>query len=282
MASDKYLDYAGLTYYKSLEDGIYGSSLSISSRTITLTAKDGTTLSSVTVPETSIPVATQSSDGLMSSTDKTKLDGISSGATVVTASGTNGYINIDGTATKVYLPETQTALTSGLYKITTNSYGFVTAGTAVVKSDITALGIPAQDTTYSVATSSADGLMSSSDFDKLASIESGAEVNVLESVSVNGSPLVITSKGVNIDLSGYALKTDITNVYKYKGSVNNYSDLPTTGLTAGDVYNVVNEDESHGIDAGENVAWTGSEWDPLGGSFLITAITNAQIDALFA
>lgn len=282
MASEKYLDYAGLTYYKSLEDGIYGSSLSISSRTISLTSKDGTTLASVTIPETSIPVATQSSDGLMSSSDKTKLDGIASGATVVTASGTNGYINIDGTATKVYLPETQTALTSGLYKITTNSYGFVTAGTAVVKSDITALGIPAQDTTYSVATSSADGLMSSSDFDKLASIESGAEVNVLESVSVNGSPLVITSKGVNIDLSAYALKTDITNVYKYQGSVSNYSDLPTTGLTAGDVYNVVNADESHGIDAGENVAWTGSAWDPLGGSFLITAITNAQIDALFA
>ena len=50
MASDKYLDYAGLTYYKSLEDAIYGSTLSISSRTISLKSKDGTTLASVTVP----------------------------------------------------------------------------------------------------------------------------------------------------------------------------------------------------------------------------------------
>ncbi len=41
------------------------------------------------------------------------------------------------------------AFTSGLYKITTNSEGHVTAATAVEKSDITALGIPAQDTTYS-------------------------------------------------------------------------------------------------------------------------------------
>jgi len=40
------------------------------------------------------------------------------------------------------------AFESGLYKITTNSEGHVTSATAVAKSDITALGIPAQDTTY--------------------------------------------------------------------------------------------------------------------------------------
>lgn len=38
------------------------------------------------------------------------------------------------------------AFASGLYKITTNAQGHVTAATAVQKSDITALGIPAQDT----------------------------------------------------------------------------------------------------------------------------------------
>ena len=38
------------------------------------------------------------------------------------------------------------AFASGLYKITTNGQGHVTAATAVQKSDITALGIPAQDT----------------------------------------------------------------------------------------------------------------------------------------
>ena len=37
---------------------------------------------------------------------------------------------------------------SGLYKIATNAEGHVTAATAVAKADITALGIPAQDTTY--------------------------------------------------------------------------------------------------------------------------------------
>ena len=40
------------------------------------------------------------------------------------------------------------AFASGLYKITTNSEGHVTNAIAVQKSDITNLGIPAQDTTY--------------------------------------------------------------------------------------------------------------------------------------
>lgn len=43
------------------------------------------------------------------------------------------------------------AFTSGLYKITTNSEGHVTAATAVAKSDITALGIPSENTTYTNA-----------------------------------------------------------------------------------------------------------------------------------
>lgn len=54
-------------------------------------------------------------------------------------------------------------LTSGLYKITTGAEGHITAGSVVSKADITALGIPAQDTTYSNATEDAAGLMSASD-----------------------------------------------------------------------------------------------------------------------
>lgn len=46
------------------------------------------------------------------------------------------------------------AFANGLYKITTNAHGHVTAATAVQKSDITSLGIPAQDTVYTHPTSS--------------------------------------------------------------------------------------------------------------------------------
>lgn len=72
------------------------------------------------------------------------------------------------------ISDTGKALTSGLYKITTSSRGHVTAGTAVAKEDITALGIPAQDTTYSDATQSAHGLMSAADKIKLDGIATGA------------------------------------------------------------------------------------------------------------
>lgn len=54
--------------------------------------------------------------------------------------GDRGKIAYDHAAAK------GSAFANGLYKITTNAHGHVTAATAVQKSDITALGIPAQDT----------------------------------------------------------------------------------------------------------------------------------------
>ena len=71
---------------------------------------------------------------------------------------------------------------SGLYKIATNAEGHVTDATEVVKSDITALGIPAQDTTYNAATTSAAGLMSSADKTKLDGIAAGAQKNTITGV----------------------------------------------------------------------------------------------------
>ena len=49
------------------------------------------------------------------------------------------------------------AYASGLYKITTNSEGHITSATAVEKSDITALGIPGSDTTYSSVAAAENG-----------------------------------------------------------------------------------------------------------------------------
>lgn len=69
-------------------------------------------------------------------------------------------------------------------------------------------------------------------------------------------------------------KPDLTNVYNYKGSVANVANLPTEGNTKGDVWNVEATDM--------NYAWTGEAWDPLGGSFSVDAITNAEIDAIVA
>lgn len=80
----------------------------------------------------------------------------------------------------VYTHPTHTAKSSGLYKVTVDSQGHVSGATAVSKSDITALGIPAQDTKYNVASESSDGLMSSSDKAKLndlQDIEYGTDLN---------------------------------------------------------------------------------------------------------
>ena len=59
--------------------------------------------------------------------------------------------------------------------------------------------------------SSTAGVMSSADKSKLDAIEAGAQVNVLEGVQVNGTDLAISSKKVNIDLTGYVEKTDIVS-----------------------------------------------------------------------
>ena len=68
---------------------------------------------------------------------------------------------------------------SGLYKVTVDDRGHVTAAEAVTKADITALEIPGQDTTYSdVVASGASGLMSGADKAKLDGIDTAEDAEV--------------------------------------------------------------------------------------------------------
>lgn len=55
----------------------------------------------------------------------------------------------------------------------------------------------------------------------------------------------------------------IATAYIYKGSVQNYADLPTDA-NIGDVYNVIEAYKNY--PAGTNFAWNGTQWDALGGS----------------
>ena len=62
-----------------------------------------------------------------------------------------------------------------------------------------------------------------------------------------------------------------SQIYRYKGSVATYNDLPTTH-DVGDVYNVV---AAYGdYSAGTNFAWNGTEWDALGGSIDTSAFVE--------
>lgn len=131
------------------------------------------------------------------------------------------------------------------------------------------------------------GLLSTSDYTLLKSISSGAEVNVIEEVQVNGAALTVTSKAVNIDLTSYAkeedldkLRAGLSNAVTYKGSVNTWANLPASPTT-GDMYNVKTADTTHGLEANGNVIWNGSSWDVSDNTISIDAITSAYIDGLF-
>ena len=90
--------------------------------------------------------------------------------------------------------------------------GHVSAATAVAKSDITALGIPESDTTYSAATTSAEGLMSAADKTKLDGVTAGANKYTHPSYTARASGLY----KVTVDSTGHVSaaaavdKSDIT------------------------------------------------------------------------
>lgn len=233
--------------------------------------------------------------------EKNKLEGIAEGA--------NKYVH-----------PTHTAKASGLYKVTVDAEGHVSAAAAVAKGDITALGIPASNTEYDPATAASDGLMSAADKAKLNNIAENANhytlptagsalggVKTTSTVSsasgytpvpiIGGVPyykdtnteynpatstvdgLMSKTDKAKLDAFGnasvYALKSDLTNVYRYKGSVAAFADLPSSNLTAGDVYNVEEDDMNYG--------WTeAGTWDPLGALFKMEYLTNEEIDAALA
>lgn len=73
----------------------------------------------------------------------------------------------------------------------------------------------------------------------------------------------------------------LTTVYQYKGSVDTYADLPTTGQKVGDVWNVETADPDHGIKAGDNVAWDGAQWDILGGNHDLSGYAQLNLANTF-
>lgn len=78
-----------------------------------------------------------------------------------------------------------TATANGLYKIGSTAEGHIASLQAITKNDITALGIPAQDTTYQEVTTSAAGLMTATDKIKLNTIEEGAQKNTVTGIKGN-------------------------------------------------------------------------------------------------
>ena len=173
--------------YTNRTSGLYKITVDATGHVSAATAVTKSDITALGIPaqdtNTTYTPATDDTDGLMSAEDKAKLDGIASGA--------NNYTH-----------PTFTARNAGLYKITVNNQGHVTAATAVVKGDITALGIPSTNTTYNNATTYTDGLMSSEDKTKLDGIADGANKTTVDTALSTSSTNPVRNSVVTSALNG--------------------------------------------------------------------------------
>ena len=115
---------------------------------------------------------------------------------------------------------------------------------------------------------------------KLGGIETGAQVNVIEGISiVGGAALSVATdtKIASLDLSAYAKKADFSAALIYRGSVDTFAELPANGNSNGDVWNIkiAGGTDRYGtaIKAGDNVVYiedqitpANSGWDVQGGT----------------
>ena len=113
------------------------------------------------------------------------------------------------------------AYASGFYLIQTNAEGHVIAATPVTKANITALGIPAQDTTYDPATQSTPGLMSATDkakLDKYGKAHYGGTGNTTKiKIKINSTASWMLSFVVNLYQGYNATKVQISG-YNYQAN----------------------------------------------------------------
>ena len=240
----------------------------------------------------SVPESTTVKSGLISSTDKSKLNGIANGAQVnviekvqvnnTDLAITNKSVNID-ISNKVDKVSGKTLSTNDYTTTEKNKLSGIASGAQVnvietVKVNNTVLAVTDKsvniDISGKVDKISGKGL-STNDYtttekNKLAGIASGAQVNVIESISIDGTNQNISSKKVTLNLSDYAKKSDIASGIRIKGSVNSFSDLPTDAVT-GDLYNIKTaggtDGEGIAIRAGDNVVRTeNGKWDVMAGT----------------
>lgn len=133
-----------------------------------------------------------------------------------------------------------------------------------------------------VATTSTNGLMAAADKLKLDGIAAGAQANVIEVVKLNGSPLEVTAKAVNIDLANYATKQDLTTIPKFAIQV--VAELPTQDISTTTVYLVLQEEgEQNGQDIYNEYIYVNNKWELIGNTdvdlsaYATTEAMNAAI-----
>lgn len=184
---------------------------------VTAVAKSDITALGIPGQDTTYGNATQSTSGLMSAADKTKLDGISTGA--------NKYVHPTGEAANKTL---------GLYKVATDATSHVKQVAAVTKADITALGIPAQNTntTYTFANGSAGNFTVTPSGGSAQTVSVGKPANAGNADTVGGiSPSAFVKKAG--DTMTGDLTVGNTNYYHCIVDTDGNFDIKATPTTGG-------------------------------------------------
>ena len=117
-----------------------------------------------------------------------------------------------------------------------------------------------------LATADKDGLMSKEDFAKLTGIAAGAQVNVIEGVAAKTTAdvgfvdLEVVGKKVQLDLSAFATKADVSAIPKFAIEV--VAELPTENISETTVYLV---NHGHGDrDIYDEWIYVNSTWEKIG------------------
>lgn len=163
-----------------------------------------------TIGRAYINCATNSSAGVMSAADRKFLYGIDEGAQVNVIESVkvnNKALSVTSKAVNLFLPSSFDSI--------------YTANSVSLQGVADQSPTPGYKMDIAAATQSAAGVMSATDKTKLDGIAAGAQVNVIESVKVNGTALSVSGKSVNIDLSPYAKSADTIHVADVTASETN-------------------------------------------------------------
>jgi hypothetical protein len=172
--------------------------------------------------------ATQAAAGFMSTSDKTKLDGIQTGAQVNTVTSVNtktGSVVLSasdvGAATSTHGHSTATQAASGFLSAAdkkkldeiqagaqVNAVTSVNSKTGAVSLTASDVGAAPTNHAHSEATTAASGFMSAADKTKINNIETGAQVNTVTSVAGKTGAVTVTKSDVGLSsVSNYGLAT---------------------------------------------------------------------------
>lgn len=225
----------------------------------------------------SIADATQSASGLMSASDKTKLDGVQAGATAtsftqtVTSGEELGTITINGTATKIYAPEDQDTTYTFAEGAIDGAFQVTPKGGQAQSIAIHGLGSAAYEDVSTGVADGDTGLVNGDQVhDYVASEITKLNLGTASTHNIgNGDNDIPTNATVDSKIA--TATAGLTGAMHFKGVK---SEVPADGT---------DYDEGDVILVGQKeYVWTGSAWEELGnqGSYAYNTITVTGADGL--